>query len=217
MPLPNRVTPYGRPTAVAARGTLFGNRGVLHDRDQRIVRFSQGTRWISCVLSFQGRRRVPMTPGRYTELFFLDEATALAAGHRPCMECRRGAALAFRAAWARATGADPTIRFGELDRILHEQRLAARGRMRRWTSPLGALPDRVMIDLDGAAMLRHGAGLLRWTPTGYEPAAELPGTRAVTVLTPPDFVAALRGGYRPAPHPSVPTARPGAVIADDKF
>lgn len=217
MPLPNRVTPYGEPTAVAARGTLVGNRGVLHDRDQRIVRFSQGTRWISCVLSFRDRRRVPMTPGRYTELFFLDEATALAAGHRPCMECRREDALDFRAAWARATGADPAIRFGELDAILHEQRLAARGRMRTWTSALDALPDGAMIDRDGTALLRLGVGLLRWTPTGYEPTAGLPGTSEVTVLTPPDVVAALHAGYQPAPHPSVAAARSAVVSADDRI
>jgi len=107
MPLRNRVTPFGDLVAVPDRGALMGNRGVLHDDERRIVRFSQGRRWIACLTDVKGRRRPLMTPGRYTELFFLDEATALAAGHRPCWECRRADALRFRDAWARAAGADP--------------------------------------------------------------------------------------------------------------
>jgi hypothetical protein len=104
VPLQNRVTPFSDLVAVPERGTLTGNRGVLHDEFRRIVRFSAGRRWISCLTEFKGRRRPLMAPGNYTELFFIDEATALAAGHRPCHECRRADALRFREAWARSTG-----------------------------------------------------------------------------------------------------------------
>src|SRR4051794_26424644 len=99
MPRQNRVTPSGDIITTPERGTLMGNRGVLHDADARIVRRWQGKRWIACVLEFKGRWRPVMAPGRYTELFFLDEATALAAGHRPCAECRRRRFDEFRDTW----------------------------------------------------------------------------------------------------------------------
>src|SRR5215211_5637346 len=102
MPLQNRVTPWGDLVAVAERGQMFGNRGVLHDANKRIVRYNQGQRWIVCLLEFRGRHRPIMRPGHYTELFFLDEATAFAAGHRPCAECRRQDYEAFRRAWVTA-------------------------------------------------------------------------------------------------------------------
>ena len=140
MSLQNRVTPYSDLVAVPDRGALMGNRGVLHDDHRQIVRFSRGRRWIACLTDFKGRRRAPMTPGHYTELFFLDEATALAAGHRPCHECRRPDSLLFREAWARATGADPRTALETLDLSLHEDRLEAPGRMRRWSAPADELP-----------------------------------------------------------------------------
>src|SRR5262245_4164150 len=106
MPLQNRVTPYGELIATPARGLLMGNRGRLHDGERRIVRYADGRRWIACLTSFRGRRRDVMSPGRYTELFFLDEAVALAAGHRPCAECRRADYERFREAWRRALGGE---------------------------------------------------------------------------------------------------------------
>src|SRR5512132_2006606 len=106
MPLQNRVTPFGNLVAVAGRGLLMGNRGRLHDSDRRIVRSAQGRRWIACLTSFRGRRRAVMSPGSYTELFFLDEAVALAAGHRPCAECRHEDYVRFRAAGTRAGWSD---------------------------------------------------------------------------------------------------------------
>src|SRR5206468_4262196 len=105
MPLQNRVTPFGDLITTEARGSLMGNRGRLHDTDRRIVRYAQGRRWIACLTSFRGRRRSVMSPGSYTELFFLDEAVAPAAGHRPCAECRHEDYVLFRAAWARAVRA----------------------------------------------------------------------------------------------------------------
>jgi hypothetical protein len=149
VPLQNRVTPFSEIVAVPERGALMGNRGVLHDDGRRIVRFSQGRRWIACLTDFGGRRRAPMTPGRYTELFFLDEPTALAAGHRPCHECRRGDSLRFREAWARAAAADPATPLEAVDRRLHEDRLEAPGRMRRRSAEVGGLPGGAMVAVGG--------------------------------------------------------------------
>ena len=125
MPRQNRVTPFGDLIATESRGTLMGNRGVLHDERQRIRRLFNGRRWIYCVLQFKDRRRVVMAPNHYTELFFLDEATALAAGHRPCAECQRGRYREFQAAWA---AANPTLTDGagagadRMDAVLHAER-----------------------------------------------------------------------------------------------
>ena len=125
MPLQNRVTPFSELIATDARGTLMGIRGVLHDEQRRIRRAFVGTRWIFCVLQFKNRHRIVMTPKRYTELFFLDEATALAAGHRPCAECQRPRYLEFREAWAHADpGSPPTGAIGGGDRRRAARRAA---------------------------------------------------------------------------------------------
>jgi hypothetical protein len=196
VPLRNRVSPFSDLIAVAERGSLMGNRGVLHDERRRIVRFSQGRRWICCVTEFRGRRRVPMTPGRYTELFFLDEATALAAGHRPCHECRRADALRFRDAWARAAGAPAGTPLEAVDRALHEDRLEAPGRMRRWRARLVDLPDGAIVEVEGGALLLWRGALRPWSPGGYGPPRAVPaGT--VRVLTPRAIAAAIAAGYRP--------------------
>src|SRR5262245_59079626 len=128
----NRVTPSGEIVATPERGTLMGNRGVLHDDQGRIVRRWQGKRWIACVLEFRGRKRTVMTPGRYTELFFLDEATALAAGHRPCAECQRERFNAFRDAWRRGNGVAMPPTAPEIDGRLHAERLGPGGSKRTW-------------------------------------------------------------------------------------
>jgi len=136
-PRRNRVDPFGELVADPSRGGLFGNRGVLHDRRGEIRRHHDGERWIYCRLEFRGRRRELLQPGRYTELFFLDEATALAAGHRPCMECMRERAVEFRDAWA---GANPTVatepmRVTTIDSILHDERLDGDGATSAPTPP----------------------------------------------------------------------------------
>ena len=197
MPLQNRVTPTSEIVAVPERGALMGNRGVLHDDAGRIVRFSLGRRWIACLTDFRGRRRTPMTPGHYTALFFLDEATALAAGHRPCHECRRADSLRFREAWARATGADPATPLAEVDRRLHEDRLEAPGVMRRWSAAAGALPDGVMVAVGGAAFLVGEGGIREWSPAGYGAPRDAPAG-PVRVLTPRAIAATIAAGYRPA-------------------
>src|SRR5262249_30593666 len=136
MPLQNRVTPLGELIATCERGTFMGNRGVLHDAGGRIKRAWQLKRWIVCVLQFRGRKRTVRSPGRYTELFFLDEATALAAGHRPCAECRRERFNAFRKAWRSAfTAAD------EIDQQLHGERIGPDRSKRLFQASLDELPN----------------------------------------------------------------------------
>jgi hypothetical protein len=193
----------GELIATPARGALMGNRGCLHDAGGQIRRAFVGRRWIICVLQFKERRRRIMTPGRYTELFFLDEATALAAGHRPCAECQRERYLQFRERWRAGRGRqDRAPAVAELDAILHAERLDAQRRQRTHEVPAAGLPDGVMVvDDDGRPCLVHQGRLLAWTPAGYDP----PGVRARTaraVLTPPSIVAAIRRGYPVGVHPS---------------
>jgi hypothetical protein len=129
VPRQNRVTPFGDIIATEARGLLYGNRGVLHDSDGRLVRAWGVTRWIACRLEFKGRRRELLRPGRFTELFFVDEATALAAGHRPCAECRWGDFLQLRSAWAE-THPGASLLADYIDRVLHAERIGPEGTKR---------------------------------------------------------------------------------------
>jgi hypothetical protein len=204
VPRQNRVTPFGELIATPSRGTLMGNRGCLHDATGRIRRPYLGRRWIICVLEFRGRRRRIMTPGRYTELFFLDEATALAAGHRPCAECQRERYLDFRGHWMAGPGrVGGALSVDELDAALHAERVdEGRGR-RTYVEPWARLPDGVMVaDSDDRAYLVHGGRLLAWTPGGY--GAPRPGSpaAALRVLTPRSVVAAIRHGYPVQSHAS---------------
>jgi hypothetical protein len=196
MPLRNRVTPDGEIVATPERGTLFGNRGVLHDEDGTLVRDWQVRRWIACRLEFKGRRRELLQPRRYTELFFLDEPTSLAAGHRPCAECRRADFNRFKAAWpgvaARALDVDT------MDRRLHAERLTPERTKRTFGAAAGDLPDGAMVRVDGAAWLFMSGRLRRWTPGGYADSRRVRATRLLEVLTPPTTVAILRAGYAPA-------------------
>ncbi|HYC02563.1 MAG TPA: hypothetical protein VED40_04680 [Azospirillaceae bacterium] len=202
MPLRNRVTPWGEIVAVPARGTLMGNRGgCLHDDERRLGRVRwRSAAWICCLLEFKERRRQVMRPGHYTELFFLDEATALAAGHRPCAECRRAEFEAFRRAWATAHGGVPP-RAPEMDRILHGERVGEGGAKRRHLLPgegrdVLELPDGVMVEIGGAAWRVGAEGLRRWSADGYGPPLPRPDG-PVFMLTPPAIAAVLAAGYRP--------------------
>jgi hypothetical protein len=205
MSLPNRVDPFGDLFADPARGLFFGNRGGRFHRDDRTL----GTRrwvsrtWICCRLEFKGRHRNVWGTG-YTELFFLDEPTALAAGHRPCFECRRADARAFAAAFAAGRGRATVPRAPDIDRVLHAERLDRRAK--RWHSrPIDDLPDGAFLTLadepGGAFAVRRGA-LLRWTPAGYAASRARPRGIVAQVLTPPGMLAALSAGYRPRWHPS---------------
>lgn len=189
MPLQNRVTPRGELIATPARGMFMGNRGRLHDGRRRIVRHANGNLWIICLLDFKGRRREVMAPNSYTELFFLDEAVALAAGHRPCAECRLSAYRAYLASVG-ATGAP------EVNSRLRDARNAPRA-----IADVTALPDGVFVHAAGEAMLKWQGALRRWTPDGYVDQVDATGT--ALVMTPELSVRALRNGYRPTVHPSV--------------
>ena len=207
MPRQNRVTPRGETVAVPERGTLMGNRGCLHDAKEQIRRPWQLERWIVCVLAFKGRKRRVMTPGHYTELFFLDEATALAAGHRPCAECQRGRFNAFRRALVAggAKGDEPLRSAVEIDRRLHAERVAPDRSKRTYTANLDELPDGVFVFISGrtdSTFLVLGDALLAWTAGGYTARIERPREIVVNVLTPELTVGAIRGGYVPALHPT---------------
>ena len=204
MPRQNRVTPLSDIIAHDARGLVFGNRGCLHDDEGRIRRHHVGRAWIACRLSFKDRRRALMQPRRYTELFFLDDATALAAGHRPCAECRRADYDRFIAAWAGSRGDRVYAR--EVDAQLHAERLTDTGGKRRHERPLGNLPDGAFVLRDETPWLVIGDALRRWTPDGYDTAVARPAGRAV-VLTPPSSLAVLERGWRPEAVPFLhPTA-----------
>jgi hypothetical protein len=207
MPLQNRVTPFGELVAIPQRGMFIGNRGIIHDPATKALlnrRWATKT-WLVCSCEYKGIHRDVWAGRSWTELFFLDEAVALAAGHRPCFEFRREAAQRFRDAWTAAKGgARPSAKV--MDAVLHEERLE-RGhkRVHRIPAPLAALPDGAMVVAAGAAFLLHSGRAYRWTNDGYAPPAQLP--HADGLLTPPSTVMALGAGYRPALHPTV-TAHP---------
>jgi len=204
MPLQNRVTPFGEIVAVPEQGTLMGNRGILHDDAGHIVRSYQVRRWIACRTAFRGRHRHLLQPHSYTELFFLDEATAFAAGHRPCAECRYADYQRFKVAWAVAVGAPNGA--DEMDAVLHADRLEGRGAhqyKRTYWEQLTSLPEGAFIRLDGSAWLLWGEQLLEWSAGGYRAKRSLlPATSRVEVLTPRSLVAVLRAGYQLEVHPS---------------
>ena len=206
MPLQNRVTPLGELVADPARGLVYGNRGCLHDEHGRIRRRYNGRRWIACRLRFRDWHRDPlMQPGRFTELFFLDEATASAAGHRPCALCRREDYDRFVSIWRDLhpgpAGAEA------IDARLHAERVDPRTRaQRRHPGALDDLPDGAFVLEDGSPRLVLGRALLRWSPAGY--ADPVPrGEGSTEVITPPSLVAVLRGGWEPG----VPLVHPSAL------
>jgi len=201
VPLQNRVTPFGELIATPARGTLMGNRGSLHDAAKRIRRPFAVKRWIICVLEFKGRHRKVMTPGQYTELFFLDEATALAAGHRPCAECQRARYDLFRTHWTERGRALPGA--DAMDEVLHAERIADRRAKRTYRARLSRLPSGTMVaDPDGKAYLVQEAALVHWTPGGYGARLRPSADASFRVLTPRSIVRALTRGYPVEVHAS---------------
>ena len=196
MPLQNRVDPFGELFADPARGTLMGNRGGrIHIDDQKLTtRRWASQQWICCVLKFKSRQRDVW--GRYyTELFFVDEVTAFAAGHRPCFECRRQDALAFAALFPRVQRAPA------MDEILHVERLDGKAK-RLHRRKIDELPDGTIVVIEGGSFALRGKRLLDWTPRGYNGGRPRPRNIAIDVLTPPSIVAVLKAGYAPIWHPT---------------
>jgi hypothetical protein len=206
-PLQNRVLPTGEIVAIPARGLFMGNRGGrIHDPQTRELtrRRWASRRWICCVTDFKNRQREVMGPS-YTELFFLDEVTALASGHRPCFECRRPDAKAFQAAFSSAQKSAEPLPVDAMDRVLHEDRLQGR-QQRTFAAPLAKLPAGTMVWIDGRAHALHEKGPIAWTSEGYVAAISRKPETSVVVLTPKCICAAIATGYRPHWHPSAEQA-----------
>jgi hypothetical protein len=199
MPLQNRVDPFGDLFADPARGLLLGNRGGrIHDAQQKLATRRWASRqWICCVLEFKNRHRTVFGDG-YTEMFFLDEVTALAAGHRPCFECRREDAARFAALFSAQKERERAL---AMDVVLHAERLDGRAK-RLHRRAVDTLPDGAMIALGGDAFALRGERLLRWTSSSYDGKRRRPRAGEVDVLTPPSILAVLERGYQPLWHPS---------------
>ena len=206
MPLQNRVTPQGDIIATPHRGMFTGNRGIIHDPATRtlLTRRWSSSAWLTCVCEFRGRRRKVMGGRSWTELFFLDEATAFAAGHRPCFYCRRDDANAFRAAWEQGNGV-ADILAPQMDAVLHRERLEGRGkRLHALPMPLQQLPGGAMVQAGAESYLIARGRALLWSPGGYGQAqTELSGAM---LLTPPSTLRAFSAGYRPVLHESAAEA-----------
>ncbi|MDE2377123.1 hypothetical protein [Bradyrhizobium sp.] len=205
-PLQNRVTPTGEIIATPHRGLFTGNRGIIHDPATKTLlnRRWSSPAWLTCVCEFRGRRRAVMARRSWTELFFLDEATALAAGHRPCFYCRRDDANRFRAAWEAGNGARE-IHAHDIDRILHRERFASGKMLHPLPMPLEKLPDGAMVQSGQESLLVTQGRALSWSPAGYAP-ADGPLDDAM-LLTPPSTLRALLAGYRAVLHPTAHALR----------
>jgi hypothetical protein len=212
--LQNRVDPRGTLIKTTARGGWMGNRGVIHDEHQQIIRPFKLKAWLICLLDFKGRHRQVMSPDRYTELFFLDEATAFSAGHRPCAECRRKAFNRFKTLWLEANpeyGYNVRTPIWKIDEILHKERINRSGIKITYLGQQKDLPDGTFILHDDDPWLYAEGRLYRWTPGGYDDGIALPGTEQFAVLTPASIVNIFRAGYKPqmavtpqaTPHPAI--------------
>jgi hypothetical protein len=202
MPLQNRVDPFGELLAVPSRGQFMGNRGGRFHTPAKALTTRRwvSRQWICCVLDFKDRQRDVW--GRfYTELFFLDEPTAFAAGHRPCFECRRKAAETFAEKWRETRRLRAQPRAGEMDEVLHRERLNGR-RKRMHRLAIDTLPDGAFVALEEGAFAIRDDALLRWSPQGYDARKARPRAIAVDVLTPPAILAVLSAGYEPRWHPT---------------
>lgn len=198
MPWQNRINPFGDRIATPARGTLTGNRGCLHDERGEFRRRWTTRAWICCLLEFRERHRPIMPPGRWTALFFLDEATGFAAGHRPCGECRNADYRRFKKAWCEGNDGDVSAPVRLIDERLHAERIA-RPRT-TWRAELDRLPDGTMWLAGGGVWIVAGDRIARWTPSGYRDIGARPRRREVSVLTPSSLVSSFSAGYRPMLH-----------------
>lgn len=221
MPRQNRVDPFGDLIETSARGTLMGNRGCLHDDQGRLVKRWARKPWVTCLLAFRGRHRQIMAPGQYTELFFLDEVTALAAGHRPCGTCQKSRYDQFKWLWldrnrAELAGGGSTI--AEIDAYMHDERIASAGMGTLWRVRTGELPNGSMFTLeadDRQPWVKWDGRMHRWTASGYD--RYLPVTEAdpVFVITPKSIVRLLSAGFVPTIHGTAQDEAALSVVADE--
>nr|WP_298378486.1 hypothetical protein [uncultured Halomonas sp.] len=204
MPLQNRVDPFGRLQAVEARGSLLGNRGQLHDADKSVIRSWKSRAWVTCALEYGDIQRTIFSPNSYSELFFLDEATAFSAGHRPCGSCRHQRYREFKANWL---AANPKAELGEkpsiaaIDKVLHIERAARAGGKLTFEAAIDTLPFGTFIEWDGTASIVAAGKLLPWSFHGYGQPVSMPKTGLkVTVLTPESIVRLFKHGFQPHVH-----------------
>jgi hypothetical protein len=205
--LQNRVDPYGNIIKTSARGSWTGNRGVLHNAGKEILRPFRLKAWITCLLEFKGRKRRVMAPDRWTELFFLDEVTAFAAGHRPCFECRRQDAVRFKDFWLKGNPGyhfDERTSINEIDKILHNERIDRNGSKITFTENSANLPNGTFIQYESLPFLVLDGLIFKWSPFGYEKRIPIPPLDEMIVLTPRSIVNAFRAGY--IPQVSLPSA-----------
>lgn len=198
--LQNRVDPSGNIISTSARGAWMGNRGQLHNDGKHILKPFKLKAWLICLLEFKGRHRQVMAPNLYTELFFMDEATAFAAGHRPCFECRREAYDRFKSLWIKGNpeyGFNKKTSIRDIDEIIHNERIDRKGNKVTFEAAINELPDGTFIQLDNHPYLLMGQRIYHWTPFGYDKGIPLPDLEKVTVLTPGSTINAFRAGYHP--------------------
>lgn len=198
--LQNRVDPFGAIIATSARGSWMGNRGVIHNESKQIIRPFKHKAWVICQLEFKGRKRVVMTPDRWTELFFLDEATALTAGHRPCFECRKEDAKRFKSCWIKGNPSHhftPATSINDIDEIIHRERIDHEKKKVVHQRKVSETPDGTFILMNDHPYLLCKGQLHRWTPFGYEDVMTVSGSYLLTILTPNSIVNAIQAGYVP--------------------
>ena len=198
--LQNRVDPIGNIISTSARGAWMGNRGQLHGAGKHILRPFKLKAWITCLLEFKNWHRQVMAPNLYTELFFMDEATAFAAGHRPCFECRREAYNNFKLLWIKGNpeyGFNEKTYIREIDDVIHGERIDRKGNKVTFEASINELPDGTFIQIEDEPYLFAGQYIYHWTPFGYDEGIPLPVSEKVTVLTPKSTINAFRAGYQP--------------------
>lgn len=206
MPLQNRVNPFSKIMATTERGAYTGNRGVIHNAQKEIIKNHAVKYWITCLLEYKGMHREVMTAKRWTELFFLDEATAFAAGHRPCGFCRHSDFKRFKTLWLQANGAQHNLsantKIDVIDAIIHAERLDENNAQKTFNATLKTLPDGVLIQLfdNDDAYLWYEQALYLWSFAGYKKYHHYNKDATVKVLTPPSYVAVFKLGYRPQIH-----------------
>lgn len=197
--LQNRVDPFGNLIKTSARGLWMGNRGLIHDEGQNILRPFKLKAWLICKLEFKGWKRKVMTPNRYTELFFMDEATAFAAGHRPCFECRKEDYNKFKSFWLKGNpeyGFNEKTSIREIDNILHGERIKLDKSKVTYEDDAGNLPSGTFVLVNNQPYLIFNGSLYLWSPFGYEKATALPGGK-LQILTPRSVVNSFKAGYIP--------------------